>query len=467
MTDPDFSTYVSPLAWRYGTPEMKRIFSEEHKYRLWRRVWVALARAQQQAGLVTQAELDDLLAHEEKLDIPRIVAIEEETRHDVVSGIREFAEKTAVGGGKIHLGATSMDVVDNTDVIRQQEALALVERKVREILDLFAAHIDRWADVPCIGYTHLQPAEPTTVGYRLAFYAQDLLLDLDFLGFVRGAVKGKGMKGAVGTRASYTQILERTGMTAEALDQAVARELGIETALITSQVYPRKYDYLTLTLLAGIASSLAKFAGDLRILQSPTIGEWAEPFGKKQVGSSAMPFKKNPVNSEKICSLARYIAHLPGVALENATLSYLERTLDDSANKRLIMSEAYIALDEILKIAGRVVAGLVFNTERITYNLHQFAPFAATESLIIAAVKRGADRQEMHELLRTLSLEAWSAVSRGQANPLPELLKADKRLRVYLQPADVDAALDVAHHVGDAPGRAKRLVALIRKRTGT
>lgn len=463
MVTIDFSNYVSPLSWRYGTPEMKKIFSEENKYKLWRTVWVALASAQHKAGLLTREELDDLVKHQNNLDIGRIVEIEEETRHDVVAAIREYAEKAKVGGRKIHLGATSMDVVDNTDTLRIQEALELIEQKLISLLRLFAAHISSFTDVPCIGYTHIQPAEPTTVGYRLAFYAQDVLIDLEYLRYVKSVVKGKGMKGAVGTRAGYCEVLRGTKMSAEELDNLVAKDLGIEIAEITSQVYPRKYDYFVLTSIAGIASSIGKFAGDLRLLQSPAIGEWSEPFGKKQVGSSAMPFKKNPVNAEKICSLARYVAQLPAVALENATLSYLERTLDDSANKRLIISEGFIALDEILKIAEKIISGLVINKERISYNLKQFSPFAATESIIIAAVKKGADRQKMHEVLRGISMEAWAEVSQGKNNPMEQLLLLNTELAEYLTQKDITSCLDVTHHVGDAPQRAKRLVVTIEK----
>lgn len=459
----DFTNYVSPLSWRYGTVEMKTIFSEENKYRIWRRIWVALARAQHAAGLVSSNELQDLLNHRDDLDIPRLVEIEEETRHDVVAAIREYAEKAKIGGGKIHLGATSMDVVDNADVMRINQALDLVEDKVITLLKLFVRHIDMYADLPCIGYTHLQPAEPTTVGYRLAFYAQDLFIDLEFLRFVKQVFKGKGMKGAVGTRASYAQVLRGTKITAEELDRRVAKELGIDIVEIASQVYPRKFDYLVLTAVASVASSIAKFAGDVRILQSPTIGEWSEPFGKKQVGSSAMPFKKNPVNSEKICSLARYIAQLPVVALENATLSYLERTLDDSANKRLIISEGFIALDEVLKIAEKVVSGLVINRDRIAHNLKQFAPFAATESIIIAAVKKGADRQKMHELLREISMEAWAEVSKGRENPMENLLILNSALAEYLTHKDITSCLDVSHHVGDASERARKLAKQIER----
>ena len=463
MTTTDFANYVSPLSWRYGSSDMRRIFSEHHKYELWRKIWVALARAQYKAGLVSKEELSDLEGHETDIEIEEILKIEKETHHDVVAAIAEFAEKAKTGGGKIHLGATSMDIVDNADAVRISEALTLTEKNVSALLAAFANLIDVHALLVCMGYTHLQPAEPTTVGYRLAMYAQDLLTDLSLLRFVRSKQKGKGMKGAVGTRASYSAVMEGQKGSAGSLDESVMETLGIKGALITNQVYPRKYDYLVLSLLASIASSVARFAGDLRILQSPGIGEWSEPFGKKQVGSSAMPFKRNPVNSEKICSLARYIEALPAVALQNATLNYLERTLDDSANKRLIISEGFIALDEILLTAQKIVDGLGVHTERIAYNVSQYAPFAATEVLLIKLVKKGANRQDMHELLRTVSMESWKMVTEGKPNPMSGLLSANATIRSYLTKDEIQASLDVSHHIGDAPKRAKQLAVEIRK----
>lgn len=426
---PDLTSFVSPLSWRYGTPEMRKLFSEEHKYRLWRKVWVALAEVQYEAGLITKEELADLKKFEDRIDSKTILAIEEETRHDVVAAIREFAGKAKIGGKKIHLGATSMDITDNADALRVTEALALTEKNLKNLLAAFSRQITKYADLACMGYTHLQPAEPTTVGYRLSMYAQDLVTDVYFLRFVKSIYKGKGMKGAVGTRASYKALLEGTRMSAQNLDERVMKLLGIQGAAITSQVYPRKYDYLVTAALASIGSSISKFASDLRILQSPGFGEWSEPFSATQVGSSAMPFKRNPVSSEKICSLARYISQLPAVALENASLNYLERTLDDSANRRMILSEGFIALDEILASSQKIVGGLVINKERIAYNLKQYAPFAATELLLIEMVKKGANRQEAHERLRKLSMQG----------KLPK-------------------SFDVSGHIGDAPARARKLV---------
>jgi len=459
----DFSTYLSTFTWRYASDEMRHIFSEEYKYQLWRRIWVALAEVQHQAGLVSAAELSDLKKHQNNIDIPRILAIEEETQHDVVAAIKEFAEKAKIGGGKIHLGATSMDITDNADMLRMHEALRLILQRLTKSLHLLASRITQYADLPTMGFTHLQPAEPTTVGYRLAIYGQDLLADYQYLSSCLTTLKAKGMKGAVGTRASYQAILMDTKLTAAQLDEQVMDRLGVQASLVSTQVYSRKSDYLALSGLASLGSSLAKFAADLRLLQSPTFGEWAEPFGKKQVGSSAMPFKKNPLKAEKICSLARYLAAQPAVALENASHSYLERTLDDSANRRIILAETFLAADEILLTFTKLIEGMTVNPERISQNLTSYAPFSAVESIIIEAVKKGADRQAMHELLREEAMTAWEAIQSGQPNPLPNLLLKNKQLGSYLSHAEINQLMDVSHHIGDAPKRAKQIAKQLKQ----
>jgi adenylosuccinate lyase len=461
MTNNTYSNYQSPFTWRYGSEVMREVFSEQKKYAIWRSIWVALAKAQNQAGLISREELADLEKHEKDIDPERILEIEKETDHDVVAAIKEFAEKAPIGGGKIHLGATSMDIVDNADALRTMHAIAIVEAKLKKILSLFAEKAEKYADITCMGFTHIQPAEPTTLGYRFAFYAQDLLIDYQLLQFVKQTYKAKGMKGAVGTAASYTQLLKGTPVTPDALEKNVMHQLGINAALIATQVSPRKYDYLVLTVINSIASSLAKFAGDLRLLQSPPIGEWSEPFGKKQVGSSAMPFKRNPKNAEKICSLARYVAALPNVALENATLSYLERTLDDSANKRIIIAEGFLTLDEIMNTAEKIITGIVINEKKIAFNLAQYAPFAASEAILMESVKQGASRQTMHETLRTIALEAWQAIQEGKPNPMTNLLTTNQEIKKYVSPEALQPLLDVNHHVGDAPTRAKQLVKII------
>ena len=463
MKNFDFSTYLSPLTWRYGSNEMRKIFSEKHKYELWRKIWIALAEAQHQSGLVTKQELDDLKKNEKNIDIEKIFEYEKDTKHDVVAAIKEFAEIAKIGGGKIHLGATSMDIVDNADMVRIMEALEIVEKKVVVILNLLADKIDEYSDFPCLGYTHLQPAEPTTVGYRLSFYAQDLLTAYEFIQFTKKTIKGKGMKGAVGTAASYKELLKDKSITADQLETKVMKSLGIEASLITGQVYPRLFDFIVLNSLVMVTSALAKFAGDLRILQSPLYGEWSEPFGKNQVGSSAMPFKKNPINSENICSLARFVAALPQTASENATLSYLERTLDDSANKRIVIAEAFLTTDQILITAENIIGGLVINKERVSFNLRQYASFAASESIILEAVKNGADRQEMHEALRINSMIAWTDIQNGKKNPMTQLLLDDKLVSKYLNKEQLEKLMVVENHIGDAPERAKKLVKIIKQ----
>ncbi len=463
MTSFDFSSYISPFTWRYGSVPMRFIYSEKHKYELWRRVWLALAKVQCRVGLVSKKEFDDLKKHEKEIDIERILEIEKETKHDVVAAIKEFAEKAKVGGGKIHLGATSMDINDNADILRIKESLLIIESKLQTVLSILSKLIKKYADFPCLGYTHLQPAEPTTVGYRLAFYAQDLLNNLIQLRRVLDGVKGKGFKGAVGTAASYKTLLQGKKMSVDEFEREVTKSLGLEPVLISNQTYPRQFDFTVLSLLAGICSSLAKFAGDLRILQSPNFGEWSEPFGEKQVGSSAMPFKKNPIDCENICSLTRYVAKLPQVALENATLSYLERTLDDSANRRIILADGFLATDQILMTAEKILSGLVINKNRIQFNLRQYAPFAATEAILMEVVKRGGNRQEMHEVLRNISMTAWVTIQEGKPNPMEGLLINSQQIKKYLVEDDIKRLLDVKKHIGNAVERACKQVRQIEK----
>lgn len=464
MSTFNFSTYLSPFTWRYGSPEMRQIFSEENKFRLWRKIWVALARAQMNGGLISQKEFDDIVKNEKNIDIEQILEIEKETKHDVVAAIKEYAAKAKVGGGKIHLGATSMDIVDNADMLRQIQALDLVQKKVCDTLKAFLPLIQKYADFPCIAYTHLQPAEPTTLGYRFAYYAQDLLTDTSIIQIIKvDYLQGKGLKGAVGTAASYERLLHGKKISAEKLEQLVVQELKLKAALITNQTYPRKFDYLLLSSLASIAQSLYKFALDLRFLQSPQIGELSEPFGKKQVGSSAMPFKRNPINSEKICSLARYIATLPRIFWDNAAFSHLERTLDDSANKRIAMAEAFLAIDEILLTAQKIITGLVINEKRIEKNLALFAPFAAIEIILLEAVKKGGDRQKLHEVLRELSLSAWEDIEDGKENPLVGDMKKNSTIGKYLSSPEIDTLINVKTHIGIAPKKSRDIAKLINK----
>jgi adenylosuccinate lyase len=456
-------TYIPPFTWRYGSTEMRAIWSEVHKRRLFRRVWVALAAAQHKAGLVTAEQLADLRAHQDDVDIERAMEIEAEIGHDLMAEIRTYAEQCPTGGAIIHLGATSYDIVDNAEPLRIRESLDLLLAELRALLADLAGKIEAHADQVCMGFTHIQPAEPTTVGYRLATYGQDLLEDYHELNRLRAHLRGKGMKGAVGSSASYARVLEGTGMTPAEMDALVMEELGLEAFPIATQVYPRKQDVRVLHALAELAASLYRFAFDVRLLQSPPIGEWSEPFGKKQVGSSAMPFKRNPVHTENIDSLARFVAALPRVAWDNAAHSLLERTLDDSANRRIYLPEAFLASDEILRRARRVLEGLNIHDEGIQRNLAAYGVFAATERLLMEAARNGADRQAMHEVIRRHSMAAWGAVWVGEPNPLADLLAADPEVLKYVEADRVRELLDASGHVGDAPVRAKQMAGVIRE----
>ena len=457
----DFKTFQSPFSWRYGSEEMRGIWSEENKYKIWRKIWVEMASAQSEHGLVSNEELEDLKNNQENIDIERIWEIEKDTKHDVVAAIREFAEKAKIGGGKIHAGATSMDIVDNTDTLRIKESLNIVEENLKKLLNEFSILIEKYADTPCMAFTHLQPAEPTTIGYRLSLYAQDLLEDLQFLKFVNSHLKTKGLKGAVGTQASYEKLLGSEN--AKNMEQKVMEKLGLDPVLIANQVGLRKADLFVAQLLTSIAQSLYKFAFDLRLMQSPGFGEWQEPFGKSQVGSSAMPFKKNPMKSEQICSLARLVESLSSNAWQNASLSLLERTLDDSANRRVYIPEMFLAIDEMLNSGVKVVSGLIIHEQQVKNNLEKYGPFAATEAILMESVKQDADRQIMHEVLRDTAMTAWNDVQNGKQNPMQELLKNHEEIKKYLSTDKIVELLDVKTHIGTAPERAKKLVNKIKE----
>jgi len=440
---------------------MRAIWSEVHKRRVWRQIWVELARAQQAAGLVTAEQVADLEAHAGQIDIERAVEIEESIQHDLMAEVRTFAEQSPVGGGIIHLGATSADVEDNADVIRIRESLDLTLTALCDLLRRFAELIEQVADTPIMAFTHIQPAEPTTMGYRLSLYAQDLLDDHRTLQTARKNLRGKGLKGAVGTGASYGELLAGTGMTPFDLEARVMAALDLPAYPVASQTYPRKQDWQVTSALAGIAGSLYKFAFDLRLLQSPVIDEWHEPFGKHQVGSSAMPFKRNPINAEKIDSLGRLVVAMERVAWDNASHSLLERTLDDSAARREFLPVAFLATDEMIKVTARIVSGLRIDNNAAARNLARFGSFAAVERVLMALGKAGANRQEMHEHLREHSLSAWAAISAGETNPLVESLADDPTLTVYLPAEQIRALLDASAYVGDAPARARLFAAHI------
>lgn len=459
----DYSTYLSPLTWRYGSKDMRSLWSETTTRRLWRRVWAALARAQQHAGLLNAAELADIVAHEDDIDISAAHAIEKELGHDLMAELKVFAGQCAVGGGRLHLGATSMDIEDNAEALRLRQGLDMLARQASALLAAFLSLIEAHAATPVQGYTHLQAAEPTTLGYRLCQYAQDLLNDLRLLAWTREQTAGKGMKGAVGTAGSYAVLLAGTGLSAGQMEDLVMQSLGLPAVPVSTQTYPRKTDLLVLNALASLAQTLHRFALDLRLLQSPAFGELAEPFGARQVGSSAMPFKRNPVLAERVCSLARFVAALPAVAWANAANTMLERTLDDSANRRLMLPEAFLASDEMLRLATRILAGLRTNAVAMQRNVAIYAPFANSTALLAHLASAGGDRQALHEVLRGHALAAWAAVERGEANPLVDLLAADAQVSALLPAARVRSILAAPPDLGLAPDLCRRFVMQARQ----
>jgi adenylosuccinate lyase len=452
----DHRTYASPFSWRYGRAELRSLFSEQRRRRLWRAVWVALAEAQAAQGLVAQVELDDLRAHAGDIDIEAALAIEREIHHDLMAEIRLFASQAKRGGGKLHLGATSMDVEDTVETYRLRLALAYVGSSLRELLAAFGAKIRAYADLVCMAYTHLQPAEPTTLGYRFASYAQDLLIDDENLRFVFNNLTTKGLRGAVGTAASYERLLGDNGRSAE-IEAYVLERFGLTAREISTQTYPRKLDYLLLSALAGLGASLSKFAADVRVLASPGFGELGEPFAPSQVGSSVMPFKQNPILSERIDSLARLLPGYADVTWQNAATNFLERTLDDSANRRIVLPEALLCADELVTLARTVVEGLRVEERRIAQNVRTYAPFTGTQAVMMEATRSGGDRQLLHEALRNASMEAWEAVRRGDENPLSRILTDRAELTALVDPAEIRRLLDPSSHAGTAPQRARLL----------
>jgi len=459
---PDFyENYQSPLSWRYASPDMRVIWSEKNKRLLWRRIWVTLAAVQAKFGLFSPDLVDELRKNQELVDMDTALELESRIHHDLMAELKTFAGQCPSAGGILHVGATSMDIEDNADALRIRAALDLILEKLEEILLTFADRIEETVDETIIAFTHLQPAEPSALAYRLAFHAQDLLEDWQRIKQVRENIRGKGFKGAVGSAAAYADLIGAENLVE--FESRLSELLGISFYPVTNQTYPRKQDLDVLNALAGIGASLYKFAFDLRILQSPPLGEWSEPFGKDQVGSSAMPFKRNPINAEKINSLARQLSILPQVAWQNAANSLLERTLDDSANRRMILPEAFLITDEILQVSLRILKDFQVHRENIQRNLNIYAPFAMTERIMMAAAKKGADRQQMHELLRNHALEAWKVIQPGQNNPLIANLSADVKITRWISADEIDQLSDINQYTGLSKTNAANLAAQIRE----
>ncbi len=440
---------------------MRRIWSEENKRLLWRRLWVSMAEAQIDSGLVSPEQAQDLLEHSGDVDIPHALVIEEKLHHDLMAEIKVYASQCKIGAGIIHLGATSMDIKDNAEALQIKEGLVLVTKVLAKFLNVLAGSIEKYAALPVMAFTHLQPAEPTTLGYRLANIGQDLLVDWQAINEISAGFMGKGFKGAVGNAASFVMLLGEDGF--EQFEKLLSEKLGLDFFPVATQTYTRKQELVLLNVLSSLGATLYKFALDLRLLQSEVIGELAEPFGGEQVGSSAMPFKRNPIELEKITSLTRELSSLPTIAWNNYAHSMLERTLDDSANRRSMLPESFLIVDEILNSFTKVIGGLQVREEAIRRNIEKFAPFAAIERVLMALVNTGADRQEAHEWLRGHSMQAWETLQLGKDNPLLDLLKADGRIINLIAPKELSNLFQVEGYTGIAETRARETAQGIRK----
>ena len=442
--------YVSPLSERYASKEMQYIFSPDKKFRTWRKLWIALAETEKELGLpITQEQIDELKAHQDDINYDVAKAREKEVRHDVMSHVYAYGCQCPKAKGIIHLGATSCYVGDNTDIIVMTEALKLVHKKLVNVLNELAAFADKYKDLPTLAFTHFQPAQPTTVGKRATRWMQEFCLDLEDLEHVISTMKLLGSKGTTGTQASFKELFEGDEEKINKIDPMIAEKMGFrECYPVSGQTYSRKVDTRVLNVLAGIAASAHKMSNDIRLLQH--LKEVEEPFEKSQIGSSAMAYKRNPMRSERIASLSRYvIVDALNPAITSAT-QWFERTLDDSANKRLSIPEGFLAIDGILDLCLNVVDGLVVYPKVIRKHMMAELPFMATENIMMDAVKAGGDRQELHERIRELSMEAGKNVKvNGEENNLLELIAADPAFGLSLE--DLKKTMEPSRYVGRAP----------------
>ncbi|MDL2233542.1 adenylosuccinate lyase [Ruminococcaceae bacterium OttesenSCG-928-L11] len=439
--------YVSPFSTRYASDEMQYLFSADKKFHTWRRLWIALAKAEKELGLpITQAQIDQLERFRDDINYDVAIRREKECRHDVMSHVYAYGVQCPDAAGIIHLGATSCYVGDNTDVVIMREALVLVRRKLVNVIALLADFAMQYRDMPALAYTHLQPAQLTTVGKRATLWANELVMDLEDLEHRIDGLRLLGSKGTTGTQASFVELFGGDREKIRRLEELIAGDLGFDSVVpVSGQTYSRKVDFQVLSVLSGIAQSASKFANDLRILQN--FKEMEEPFESQQIGSSAMPYKRNPMRSERISALSRYvIIDLLNPAFTSAT-QWFERTLDDSANKRIAVAEGFLAVDAILNIMLNVCDGLVVYPKVVRQRIMRELPFMATENIMMQAVKKGGNRQELHERLRVHSIAAGKVVKEeGGDNDLIERICADPAFG--LDKAEIDALLDPAAFTG-------------------
>ena len=454
--------YVSPLSQRYASARMQEIFSPDRKFRTWRKLWIALAESERELGLpITEEQIEELKAHADDINYEDAERREKEVRHDVMSHVYAYGLQCPKAKGIIHLGATSCYVGDNTDLILMRDALDLIREKLLNCIAHLADFADKYKDLPTLGFTHFQPAQPTTVGKRATLWLNEFVIDLEDLDYVRNSLRLLGSKGTTGTQASFLELFEGDQERCDRLDPLIAKKLGFPGCYpVSGQTYSRKIDTRVVNVLAGIAASASKFSNDIRLLQH--LKEVEEPFEKSQIGSSAMAYKRNPMRSERIGSLARYImadAINPAVT---SSVQWFERTLDDSANKRLSVPEAFLAADGILGLVANVTDGLMVYPKVIRKHLMAELPFMATENIMMDAVKAGGDRQELHERIRELSMEAGKNVKvEGLDNNLLDLIAADPMFGLTRE--ELEANMDPARYVGRAPYQtAKYLDTVIR-----
>ncbi len=441
--------YSSPLSERYASSAMLQLWSPATRYGLWRQLWLALAEAEQALGVpIPDEAITQMRAHLDDIDFDAVAAYERRYRHDVMAHVHAFGDVAPAARKYIHLGATSAFVTDNADLILMRRGLDLLRGKLVTVLRSLAEFAREWRDLPTLGSTHLQPAQPTTVGKRATLWMQDLVLDLAELDHRRNALPCRGVKGTTGTQASFLELFDGDHDKVRRLDHAVTAAIGFRESIpVSGQTYTRKLDAAVLDVVAAIAASAAKFSGDLRMLQS--FGEIEEPFEEEQIGSSAMAYKRNPMRSERIASLARFVLSLEPNANQTHSVQYFERTLDDSANRRLAIPEAFLATDAVLVIMENVVSGLEVHPARIARRLNDELPFMATEALIIRAVQMGGDRQDAHERIRRASIAAARAVKDGApSNDMLDRLAADTAWPVPA--AEMQALLDPLHFIGRA-----------------
>lgn len=455
--------YVSPLSERYASKEMQYIFSPDMKFRTWRRLWIALAETEMELGLsqngkpvITQEQIDELKKHAEDINYDVAKAREKEVRHDVMSHVYAYGQQCPGAAGIIHPGATSCYVGDNTDIIVMREALKLVKKKLVNVIAELSRFAEEYKALPTLAFTHFQPAQPTTVGKRATLWAQEFCMDLEDLDYVLGSLKLLGSKGTTGTQASFLELFEGDQETIDKIDPMIAAKMGFEKCYpVSGQTYSRKVDTRVCNILAGIAASAHKMSNDIRLLQH--LKEVEEPFEKSQIGSSAMAYKRNPMRSERIASLARFVmvdALNPAIT---SSVQWFERTLDDSANKRLSIPEAFLAVDGILDLCLNVVDGLVVYDKVITKRLMSELPFMATENIMMDAVKMGGNRQELHEKIRELSMIAGAHVKReGKENNLLSLIAADPAFNMSGE--DLEKTMDPAKYVGRAPLQVEKFI---------